>query len=427
MSQTQKTLTLTNIRLLDPESGRDEIGHLRIEGGFIADLGPDCGIYGTEIEGQGLCVAPGLIDMRVTTGEPGRENRETLATAAQAASAGGVTSMVVMPGTDPVLDDMALVDYVQRRGADLPVNILVAGALTKGLDGTTMTEIGLMQQAGAVMFASGKMPITDAQIMRRLLSYSASFNALLSHHCMTPDMSKGTVAHESDFSARLGLTSAPSVSERIMAERDVALAELTGGRLLLDLISSADVLPVLRRAKAKELEVAASVSINHLALNEIDIGDYRTFAKLEPPLREERDRQALLAAINDGTINVIVSDHDPRPAGEKRLPFADASPGAVGLEVLLAAGLSQVADGALDLLAFLRALTCNPADLLGIQAGRIAQGAVADLVVFDPQEPWVCDASQLRSRSKNTPFDGRRLTGRVQHTIKGGEVVYSAG
>ena len=420
------SLSFTNIRILDPESGTDRIGNLRIEDGKIVEFGPSIAVEGEVIDGQGLCVAPGLIDMRVTTGEPGRENRETLSTAARAAASGGVTTMVVMPGTNPVIDDMALVDFLQRRGAGLPVNILVAGALTKNMDGSTMTEIGLMQKAGAVLFASGKTPITDAQIMRRLLSYSASFNALLSNHCMTPAMSVGTVAHESDFSARLGLTSAPAVSERIMVERDVALAELTGGRLLIDLVSSADIIPVLRRAKAKALDVAASVSINHLALNEIDIGDYRTFAKLEPPLREERDRQALLGAINEGIIDVIVSDHDPRPAGEKRLPFAEASPGAVGLELLLAAGLSQVADGALDLLAFLKALTCNPADLLGIEAGRIKIGASADLVIFDPDEPWVCDASDLKSQSRNTPFDGRRLTGRVRYTVKSGEVVYAA-
>ena len=420
------SLTITDVRILDPESGTDAIGHIRIENGKIAELGPDCGIYGTVIEGQGLCAAPGLIDMRVTTGEPGRENRETLATATKAAIAGGVTTMVVMPGTNPVLDDMALIDYVMRRGENLPVDIHVAGALTKGLDGKTMTEIGLMQEVGAVMFASGKSPIRDAQIMRRLLSYSASFNALISNQCMTPDMSNGTVAHESDFSSRLGLSAAPAVSERIMAERDVALAELTGGRVLLDLVSSAETLPVLRRAKAKGLDVAASVSINHLALNELDIGDYRTFAKLEPPLREEADRQALLSAINDGTIDIIVSDHDPRPAGEKRLPYAEASPGAVGLELLLAAGLSQVADGGLEMLPFLAALTCHPADLLGLETGRLRQGAIADLVLFDLHEPWVCDAEKLRSRSKNTPFDGRRLTGRVRHTIKAGDVVYSA-
>jgi dihydroorotase len=420
------TTTLTDIRILDPESGTDVQGHLRIENGVIAEFGPDCGVYGDIVEGNRLCVAPGLIDMRVTTGEPGRENRETLATAAQAAVAGGVTSMVVMPGTKPVIDDMALVDYVQRRGEHLHVDIMVAGALTKDLDGKTLTEIGLMQQAGAVMFASGKSPVIDAQIMRRILSYSAPFNALISNHCMTPSMSKGTVAHESDLSARLGLASAPAVSERMMAERDVALAELTGGRVLIDLISSAEVLPVLRRAKAKELDVAASVSINHLALNELDIGDYRTFAKLEPPLREESDRQALIAAINDGTIDVIVSDHDPRPAGEKRLPYAEASPGAVGLELLLAAGLSQVADGGLDLMAFLAALTCRPADLLGLDAGRLREGAAADLVLFDMNAPWVCDASQLRSRSKNTPFDGRRLTGRVMRTFKDGIEVFIA-
>jgi dihydroorotase len=417
-------ITLTDIRILDPESETDVIGHLRIEDGLIAEFGPNCDVDGTLIDGANLCVAPGLIDMRVTTGEPGRENRETLATAAKAASAGGVTSMVVMPGTNPVLDDMALVDYVMRRGEGLPVDILVAGALTKGMDGSSMTEIGLMQQAGAVMFASGKSPIRDAQIMRRLLSYSASFNALISNHCVTPDLSDGTVAHESDFSSRLGLTSAPAVSERMMAERDVALAELTGGRVLLDLVSSAEVLPVIRRAKAKGLDVSASVSINHLALNELDIGDYRTFAKLEPPLREERDRQALLAAINDGTIDVIVSDHDPRPAGEKRLPYAESSPGAVGLELLLAAGLSQIADGALEILPFLKALTCHPADLLGIDAGRIQQGAAADLVIFDPEEPWVCDAEKLNSRSKNTPFDGHRMQGKVMATFVGGRQVF---
>ena len=420
------TTTLTDVRILDPDSGTDMMGHLRIENGVIAEFGPDCGIYGTVIEGDGHCVAPGLIDMRVTTGEPGRENSETLATAAHAAVAGGVTSMVVMPTTNPVIDDMALVDYLQRRGAALPVDIYIAGALTKSLDGRTMTEIGLMREAGAVLFSNGAAPIADAQIMRRLLAYSASFNALIAHRCVTPELSHDAVAHESDLSSRLGLTGAPAISERIMAERDVALAEITGGRLLIDLVSSADVLPTIQRAKAKDIDVTASVSINHLALNEIDIGDYRSFAKLSPPLREERDRQALLKAVNDGTIDIIVSDHDPRPAGEKRLPYAEASPGAVGLEILLAAGLSQVADGGLNMLAFLAALTCRPADLLGIDRGRITEGATADLVVFDPDAPWVCDANSLRSRSKNTPFDGRRLTGRVKYTLKNGALVYSA-
>ena len=331
-----------------------------------------------------------------------------------------------MPETEPVIDDMSLVDFIKRRAETAPVNVYAAGALTKGLDGKTLTEIGLMSQAGAVMFSNGKNPIADAQTMRRLLSYSASFNALIANRAIEPSLSKNAVAHESDLSSRLGLTGAPSAAERIMAERDVALAELTGGRLLIDMISSAEALDVVRRAKSRDLEISCSVSINHLALNEVDIGDYRSFAKLDPPLREESDRLALLEGINDGTIDVIVSDHDPRPAGEKRLPYAEASTGAVGLEVLLAAGLSQVADGRLDLMAFLAAVTINPATLLGLESGRIAEGAPADLIIFNPNKPWVCDSDALLSRSKNTPLDGRRMTGRNIKTICQGQVVFDS-
>ena len=421
-------LFIKNARILDPESGYDAIGGLFIQDGKIADFGSHITApKAAEIlDGTGLICAPGLIDMRVKTGEPGTENRETLETAAKAAIAGGVTSMVIMPETNPVIDDLSLVDFLQRRGGGLPVNIYIGAALTKGLDGSSMTEIGLMKDAGAVLFSNGAAPITDAQIMRRLLSYSASFGALIANRAVTPALSDNTVAHESDFASRLGLTSAPAASELIMAERDIALAELTGGRLLIDMISSAQSLAPIARAKSKALKnIACSVSINHLALNEIDIGDYRTFAKLDPPLREDHDRHALLAAVNDGTIDVIVSNHDPQPAGQKRLPFAQATSGAVGLEILLAAGLSQVADGALDLMAFLAALTCNPAKLLGLNQGRITKGAPADLVLFSLHKPWVCKSEALQSLSKNTPFDGRRLTGKAVHTIKDGAVVYS--
>ena len=362
--------------------------------------------------------------MRVSTGEPGRENRETIATAARAAAAGGVTSIIIMPETNPVIDDMSLVDFVTRRAENAPVNVYAAGALTKNLDGQTLTEIGLMSEAGAVMFSNGTHPIADAQTMRRLLSYSASFNALIANRAMDPSLSKGAVAHESDLSSRLGLTGAPAAAERIMAERDVALAELTGGRLLIDMISSSEALEVVRRAKSRDLEVSCSVSINHLALNEVDIGDYRTFAKLDPPLREETDRLALLGGINDGTIDVIVSSHDPRPAGEKRLPYAEASTGAVGLEILLSAALSQVADEKLELLPTLAAMTCNPANLLGLESGHIKEGAPADLILIDPNAPWVCNSDDLLSRSKNTPFDGRRMTGRAITTICNGQVVF---
>ncbi len=417
-------LSIINARIIDPASGYDGGGIIVCEDGIITEFGPDVVASGEIIDAGGLICAPGLIDMRVSTGEPGRENRETIATAAIAAAAGGVTSIVIMPETHPVIDDISLVEFIMRRAEDVPVNVYASGALTKGLDGKTLTEIGLMSEAGAVMFSNGATPIADAQTMRRLLSYSASFNALIANRAMDPSLGNGAVAHESDLSSRLGLVGAPAAAERIMAERDVALAELTGGRLLIDMISSSEALEVVRRAKSRDLEIACSVSINHLALNEIDIGDYRSFAKLAPPLREERDRLALLEGINNGTIDVIVSGHDPRPAGEKRLPFAEASTGAVGLEILLSAALSQVANEKLDLMAALAAMTCNPAALLGFESGRIAKGAPADLILIDPHKPWVCDSDKLLSRSKNTPFDGRRLTGRAVKTICGGRVVY---
>ena len=417
-------LSIINARIIDPASGYDYEGTVLIQDGVIIEFGPDVIVQGEIIDAQGLICAPGLIDMRVSTGEPGRENRETIATAAIAAAAGGVTSIVIMPETNPVIDDMSLVDFIKRRAENAPVNVYAAGALTKDLDGKTLTEIGLMSEAGAVMFSNGAQPIGDSQTMRRLLSYSASFNALISNRAIDPSLSKDAVAHESDLSSRLGLTGAPAAAERIMAERDVALAELTGGRLLIDMISSAEALEVVRRAKSRDLEVSCSVSINHLALNEVDIGDYRTFAKLDPPLREESDRLALLAGINDGTIDVIVSAHDPRPAGEKRLPFAEASTGAVGLETLLSVALSQVADDNLDLMAALAAMTCNPANLLGLNSGRIDEGGPADLILIDPHAPWICKSDALLSRSKNTPFDDRRLTGRVIKTICKGQVVF---
>ena len=419
------TLSIINARIIDPASGYDGPGTIVIDNGLISDMGVDVDPVGEVIDAHGLIASPGLIDMRVMTGEPGRESKETLASAGQAAAAGGVTSIVVMPDTKPVIDDISLVDYITRRGQQTsPVNVYTAGALTQNLDGKTLTEIGLMSEAGALFFSNGSAPIADSLLMRRLLSYGATFNALIANRALDPSLSVGTCAHESDLSSRLGLTSAPSASERIMAERDVALAELTGGRLLIDMISSSEALEVVRRAKGRDIEVACSVSINHLALNELDIGDYRTFAKLDPPLRDEMDRKALVGGINDGTIDVIVSAHDPRPAGEKRLPYSEASPGAVGLEIMLAAGLSLVADEQLDMMAFLAAMTISPATLLGLDSGRLKPGAPADIVLFDENKPWVCDSDTLLSKSKNTPFDERRFIGRAIKTIVGGKVVY---
>ncbi len=418
--------SIINARIIDPDSGYDGHGTIVIKDGIIAAIG-DAAPEGEIIDAGGLIAAPGLIDMRVQAGEPGRESKETLRSAGRAAAAGGVTTIVITPDTKPVIDDAAMVDYISRRGAvECGVNVRVAGALTKGLDGQSLTEIGLMSEAGAVLFSNGAEPIADTQTMRRMLSYAANFNALIANRAVDPSLSRGTVAHESDRSSRLGLAAAPAIAERLMAERDVALAELTGGRVLIDLISSQQALAVVRRAKSRDLEIAASVSINHLCLNEIDIGDYRTFAKLDPPLRDEADRRALIEGINDGTIDVIVSNHDPHPAGEKRLPFAEAAAGAVGLEILLAGGLSQVANGSLNLSAFLAALTINPATLLGLDCGKLSVGAPADIILIDANKPWLCDADALLSKSKNTPFDGRRMTGKCVRTIVAGKTVFAA-
>jgi len=379
--------SIAGARIIDPASGFDDEGVIVFERGHITEMGKSVLPRGETIDGRGLIASPGLIDMRVMSGEPGRESKETLLTAGRAAAAGGITSFVVMPDTRPIIDDVSLVDYISRRGTqDAGVNVYVAGALTKSLDGHTLTEIGLMSEAGAVMFSNGTTPIADAQIMRRLLSYSATFNALIANRAIDPALSAGSCAHESDMSSRLGLTASPAIAERLMVERDLALAELTGGRLLIDLISSKEALPPIKRAKARDLDIAVSVSINHLCL----------------------------------------SDHDPHPAGEKRLPYAEAAAGAVGLDILLGAGLSQVADNKLDLMAFLKAVTFNPANLLGLPSGRLTPEAPADIILLDPNKPWLCNEDSLLSKSKNTPFDGRRMTGRCVRTIVGGETVFDS-
>lgn len=422
-------LLIKNARLLDPHSGRDELSDLRLSGELIAEIGNGLSSKGAKIlNANGLCCAPGLIDMRVVTGEPGAENKETIASASKAAAAGGVTSLMLMPSTNPVLDDPALLDHVMRRGRETAdTRIYVAGALTKGLAGESMSEIGLMAEAGALLFCNGDTPIQDSRLMSRLLSYSAGFNALIAHRPDDAILSAGACAHASDFAARLGLPAASAAAEHIGLGRDLELARDTGARLLVDMVSSSRSLDMLRAAKLEQAApLAASVSINHLALNELDIGDYRTFAKLNPPLRSESDRQALLAGINDGTIDVIVSAHDPRPAGEKRRPFADAAPGATGLELLLAAGLTLCADGQLDLMAFLRSVTSAPAALLGLPQGKIAKGAPADLALFDLGAPWLCNGASLRSKSKNTPFDGRTMQGRTVMTICAGQIIFDS-
>jgi dihydroorotase len=381
---------------------------------------------GTEvIECRGKVVAPGLIDMRAFVGEPGAEYRETFASASQAAAAGGVTTIVSQPDTSPAIDEPAIVDFVLRRARDTAiVHVHPMAALTKGIKGTEMTEIGLLKAAGAVAFTDGAKTVTNAQVMRRALIYARDFDALIVHHTEDPDLVGEGVMNEGEFAARLGLVGVPKAAETIVLERDVRLVALSQGRYHAASVTCADSLDVLRRAKDAGLAVTASASINHLTLNEIDVGSYRTFCKLAPPLRTETDRTALVDALASGLIDAVMSDHDPQDVETKRLPFAEAAPGAIGIETMLAASLRLVHAGDIALPVLLKAMSTRPAELLGLPGGTLRPGSPADVMVFDPDAPWVLDRAELKSKCKNTPFDEARLQGRVVRTIVAGRTVY---
>jgi dihydroorotase len=421
-----------NARLIDPASGRDEPGGLLVKGGEIADLGghlrrnaPD----GADVvDCSGHVLAPGLIDCQVFTGDPGQEHRETLKTASYAAAAGGVTTIVCMPDTEPVIDQVALVDYVQRRARERAiVHVHIMGAVTRGLKGEEMAEIGLLQRAGAVAFTNGKSTIANTRIMRNALLYAKDFGALIVHHTEDPYLSAGAAMNSGEMATRLGLSGVNKAAEVIVVERDVRLVEITGGRYHAATLSCPDSVAVIKDAKAHKLPVTCGVSINHLTLNENDIGPYRTFFKLRPPLRSEDDRAALVRALAAGEIDVVVSSHDPQDADVKRRPFAEAADGAVGLETLLPAALRLVHNDEISLMALLRAMTINPAKLLGLPSGRLQKGAPADLTLFDLHTPWVVDREQLRARSKNSPFDEQKMQGRVLRTVVAGRTVYQYG
>lgn len=423
-----RPILFTNARLIDPDSGREDMGGVLVRDGLIQDVGPHVTVAADaeSIDCGGQVLSPGLIDMRAFIGEPGAAHRETLKSAGEAAAAGGVTTIVSMPDTNPVLDDPAIVDFVIRRARDTAiVNIRPAGALTKGLLGQEMAEIGLLKEAGAIAFTDGARSLTNAQVMRRALTYARDFDALIVHHVEDPDLVGQGVMNEGEFASRLGLPGIPREAETVMLERDMRLVRLTGGRYHAAMISCADSAEIVKTAKDKGLPVTCGVSINNLALNENDIGDYRTFLKLSPPLRHEDDRQAMIEALVDGTIDVIVSDHNPQDVETKRLPFAEAADGAVGLETLLSAALRLVHAGRIGLPKLLRALSTRPAEILGLPGGRLKIGAPADLIVFDPDAPYALDKRQLRSLSKNTPFDEARLEGQVSMTMVAGRIVFN--
>jgi len=415
-----------NARLLDPAGGIDARGDLLVENGRIAALGKIAPIGAAEtIDCAGACLAPGLVDMRVELREPGAEHQESMPTGGLAAVAGGVTTMVALPNTDPVIDDVALVEFVARRSRDVGLaRIRTYAAATKGMRGRELTEMGLLAAAGALAFTDAGQAIADAQVMRRALSYARTFDLLVMQHPEEPSLASGGAMNEGEVATRLGLPGIPPVAELIMVERDLRLAEITGGRLHIAHVSTEAAIAAIRAAKARRLPVTCDTAPHYFALNETAVGDYRSFAKVSPPLRSEWDRRAVIAGLKDGTIDAIASDHAPHDQESKRLPFASAASGIIGLETLLPLTLELYHNGHLGLSAALAALTYRPADILRLPAGRLAVGGAADLVIFDLERPWRIDADALRSKSKNSPYDGRPVQGRVLRTVVAGRSVF---
>src|SRR5215207_202883 len=414
-------------RLLDPATGADAPGDLLAERGVILDHGKGLGRPdGAEIvDADGLCLAPGLVDLRASLGEPGAEHRETIASAAQAAAAGGITTLCALPDTVPALDDPALVQFVLRRGEETGcITLLPYAAATKDCAGKEMAEYGLLREAGAVAFTDGARAIGSARVMRLALSYARAFGSFVVQHPEEPGLAAGGAATEGELATRLGLPGIPAAAEAMLVARDMALARITGGHVHFAHVSTAAALDLIRAAKAEGLQVTCDTAPPYFDLNETAIGDWRSYAKLSPPLRPEADRQAVVAALADGTIDVIASDHQPRDADDKRLPFVQAEAGGAGLATLLAVTLARVHAGDLPLLAALDLLTARPAKLLGLPVGRLAKGAPADLVLFDPERAWQVKAGQLPGKAQNSPFDGRALEGRVVGTWKNGRRVF---
>jgi dihydroorotase len=421
---------IRDVRLIDPDAGTETPGALVIEGGLIRDLLPPDpeGSFDEVIDGGGKHLGPGIVDWGVKVSEPGEGHKESFRSAGLAAAAGGVTTMVTRPDTSPVIDTPEILEFVARRGAsDSPVRVRPMAALTKGREGREMTEIAFLRDAGAVAFTDADAVTQDSRVLSRALTYARGARALVVTHPQDPGLSRGAVMTSGKFASLKGLPAVSPMAERLGLERDLALAEMTGAPLHLDQVTSAAAFPALRRARDQGLDVTAGISVHHLTLNDFDVGDYRTFFKLVPPLRSEEDREEAVEALASGLIDVLGSFHTPQDEESKRLPFESAAPVAAGLQTLLPASLRLVHSGRIDLPRLFRALSLNPSKRLGLPTGRLAKGAPADLVLFDMHAPFVLDRWTLLSKSKNTPFDGARLQGRIRGTWVAGRRVWPQG
>tara|TARA_B100000686_G_C16737577_1_gene944557 strand:- start:24 stop:1316 length:1293 start_codon:yes stop_codon:yes gene_type:complete len=422
---------LINARIIDPANQVDEIGGLIIDPqGLIKAVGKKVtnGNLPTDskkIDLKKQILIPGIVDMRVFVGEPGYEYKENFRTLSDAALSGGVTSVVSMPNTLPVIDNVSMVDFLKRRGRDkAKINIFPAASLTKNTDGKQMTEFGLLKRKGIIAFTDGDKTIQDPQVMTRIMNFAAQSNSLIMQHVEDNILSKDGLINEGEISTRLGLKGIPFLAEKIIVERDLSFLDEFFCRYHISQISSEKTVSVIKKAKNEGKNFTAGVSINNLSLNENDIGDFKTFLKLSPPLRTEKDRKSLVQSVNDGTIDVIVSDHKPQDEESKRLTFAQAATGATGVETLLPLALELFHNKSVKLDKLIASITSNPAKILGINKGNLKKGNDADLCVFDINKSWTVNKSKLKSKSKNTPIEDRKLQGQILKTFVKGEIAY---
>ena len=421
---------LINARLLDPCGKLDEPGSLLVKDRKIEDFGSRLFNDGVPenaniVDCKGHCLCPGFVDMRAHLREPGAEHKETLATASAAASAGGITSVVCMPNTDPVIDQIALIEFIARRARETSiVKVFPAAAITRNLGGTELTEIGMLAEAGAVGFSDADRAVSNSLVMQRALAYAKTFDALIMQHPEDPSLSEG-VMNDGELATRLGLQGIPTTAETIVVDRDVRLVELTGARYHVSHLSTDEAAKVVQSAKKRGLPVTAAISAHHFSLNENAVADYRTFAKVSPPLRSESDREKMVEHLSSGAIDVIVSDHAPHDQDSKRVPFSQAADGIVGLETMFPLSMELYHNGRLSLLDLLAKITINPAKLIGLQAGELKKGSAADLTLFDPDAPWTIKVADLKSKSRNAPYDGRPVQGQILRTWVNGRLAFS--
>ncbi|MCB9958072.1 MAG: dihydroorotase [Rhodospirillaceae bacterium] len=428
------TTVFRNARLLDPAAGLDAPGGVLVEGKRIAAAG--AGLFADPaelpegaavVDCQGACLAPGLVDLRARIGEPGEEHKETIETASIAAAAGGVTALAMLPTTQPPVDSVHGLEFVARRARTAQrTKIFPYACLTRGAAGEQITEMGLLAESGAIAFTDGNHAVADPLVMLRALSYATAFDLLICQHPEDPRLAAAGVMNEGEVSTRLGLPGIPREAEAILIERDLRLVARTGARYHIAHVSTAEAVALVRRAKADGLKVTCDTSPPYFALTEMDVTDYRTFAKLSPPLRDEMDRRAIVDGLADGTIDAIASDHDPQDTDSKRQPFASAAVGGAGLETLLPVALDLYHNGHLSLLDVIGRMTAAPARILRLELGTLAPGAPADLIVFDPDRPWRIDADTLVGKSRNSPFDRRLTSGKVLRTVVDGRTVHLA-